>query len=131
MTITRERGFDGLPTTASIIEQDEIDFVQVDVPAGATEAVFELAWKQNWARYPTNDLELVLIDPAGNVNGSGATINSPERVEIANPAPGRWTAAIIGLTIHGNRGHVGRTASRRDVFALRAEADGKRLKAVK
>ena len=60
VTITRERNFDGLPTTAAIIEQDEIDFVEVDVPAGASAAVFELAWKQNWARYPTNDLDHVL-----------------------------------------------------------------------
>ena len=135
VTITRQRRFDGLPTTASIIEQDEIDFVEVDVPAGAGEAVFELAWKQNWARYPTNDLDLVLINPAGIANVSGATLASPERVAIANPAPGRWTAAIIGFTVHGTRGHEHgphgpKEGPQKDVYTFRAEADGKRLKKV-
>jgi subtilisin family serine protease len=130
--VTRQRRSGGPPTSGANIEQDQIDFVEVDVPAGAGSAVFELTWLQNWARYPTNDLELVLIDPAGNVNLGGATINSPERVEIANPAPGRWTAAIIGFTIYGNRGHdPDDDGPRKDVYTLLAEADGKRLKQVK
>jgi hypothetical protein len=131
VTITRQRKFDGVPTTAAIIHQDEIDYVYVDVPANATQAVFELAWKQNWARYPTNDLDLVLIDPAGHINYDGASLNSPERVEIAKPTPGRWTAAIIGFTIHGTRGHErhGRhDGPEKDFYTFRAEADGKRLK---
>jgi hypothetical protein len=37
------------------------------VPAGTQQAVFELSWLQNWARYPTNDLDLVLVSPAGTV----------------------------------------------------------------
>jgi hypothetical protein len=133
VTITRKQKFDGLPTTVAIIEQDETDFVEVDVPAGASKAVFEVAWKQNWARYPTNDLDLVLIDPAGHINDSGASFNSPERVEIANPTPGRWTAAIIGFTIHGTRGHErhGRDKGRqKDIYTFRAEADGRRLRKV-
>jgi hypothetical protein len=134
VTVTRQRRFDGLPTSASIIEQDEIDYVEVDVPDGASSAVFELAWLQNWARYPTNDLDLVLFNPAGNVIVSGATANSPERVEIANPAAGRWTAAIVGFTIHGNNGHGTDRhddAPQKDVYTFRAEADGKRLRPVR
>ena len=133
VTVTRHRRFDGLPTKISIIEQDEIEFVEFDVPAGASNAVFELAWLQNWARYPTNDLELLLLNPAGIVNYSGATTNSPERVEITNPAAGRWTAAIIGFTIFGHRGHEahsGDDGPRKDLYTFRAEADGKRLKEV-
>ncbi len=131
VTVTRHRRFDGLPTSVAIIEQDEIDFVEVDVPAGASKAVFELAWLQNWARYPTNDVDLVLLDPTGNVIDTGATVNSPERVEVANPAAGRWSAAIIGFTIHGHRGHdkhPGDDGPQKDVYTFRAEADGKRLK---
>ncbi len=134
VTVTRQRRFDGLPTSASIIEQDEIDFVEVDVPGGTGKAVFELSWLQNWARYPTNDLELLLLDPAGDVIDLGATANSPERVEIADPTPGRWTAAIVGFTIFGHRGHerhAGDDGPRKDVYTFRAEADGRRLKAVK
>ena len=131
VTVTRHRRFDSSSTRVANIEQDEVDFVEVDVPAGASEAVFELAWLQNWARYPTNDLDLVLIDPVGNEIYSGATLSSPERVDIANPAAGRWVAAIIGSTIHGPRGHEshpGDDGPQKDVYTFRVEADGKRLK---
>jgi hypothetical protein len=134
VTVTRERSLSGLPTSVAIIEQDEIDFVEVDVPADTDQAVFELAWLQNWARYPTNDLELILRDPTGIVIYSGATANSPERVEINNPTPGRWTAAIIGLTVFGHRGHEKHSdddGQRKDVYTFRAEADGEVLKEVK
>jgi subtilisin family serine protease len=123
VTITRHRESSGLPTATSIIDQDEIAFVEFDVPGGASRAVFELSWLQNWGRYPTNDLDLFLLDPLGNVDFSGATIDSPERVEIANPTPGRWTAAIVGFTIHGSQ-------VRNDVYTFRAEVDGTRLKKV-
>ena len=122
VTITRERESDGPPTSTAVIEQDETDLVEVDVPAGTQQAVFELSWLQNWARYPTNDLDLVLISPAGTVIQSGATLNSPERVTINNPAAGRWTAAIIGFTVHGNRGRD--DDPKTDVYTFRADADG-------
>jgi hypothetical protein len=134
VTITRQRKLDGLPTSISLIEQDETDLVEIDVPAGAAKAIFELAWAQNWARYPTNDLDLVLVDPSGKVIQSGATANSPERVEIAAPMAGRWTAMVIGFTIHGHRGldrHDGDDGPQKDLYTFRAEADGKRLRAVR
>ena len=131
VTITRTQKSDGRPTTIATIKEDEIDFVEVDVPAGASKAVFELAWKQNWARYPTNDLDLEMIDPAGNVHTDQSLqgLNSPERVEIADPMPGRWTARIIGVTIHDSRGRDRhRRDKQKDIYTFRAEADGKRLK---
>ena len=130
VTITRERRFEGLPTAAGIIEQDETDFYEVDIPAGATQALFEVSWLRNWARYPTNDIDMVLTAPDGTINVAGATLNSPERVEIANPAPGRWRVAIVGFDVHGRTGSSS-DKSRKDVYALRAEADGTRLKAVR
>jgi hypothetical protein len=131
VTIERTRRFDGLPTTVGIIEQDETRFVEVDVPAGAADAVFEVSWLQSWARYPTNDIDMILIDPLGNEVVDGATANSPERVTIANPAPGRWTAAITGFAVHGTRGHEDHLghSPRKDIYAFRAAADGRRLRA--
>jgi subtilisin family serine protease len=134
VTVRRERRIDALPTKTADIEQDQIDYVDLDVPAGAGKAVFELSWLQNWGRYPTSDLDLVLIAPEGNIIISGATANSPERVEIGNPAAGRWTAAIIGFTIHGNRGHdVTSTGDspQKDAYTFLAEVDGRRLKEVR
>jgi hypothetical protein len=129
LTVTRHRRLDGLPTKIGKIEQDEIRFVEVDVPSGASRALFEVAWKQNWGRYPTNDVDLVLIDPAGNVNDTGATLNSPERVEIVTPLAGRWTAAIIGFTVWPLPDHGHDDPEAEDLFTFRAEADGRRLKA--
>ena len=131
VTVTRQPRSDGPPTSTANIEQDEIRYVPVDVPAGVSKAVFELQWLQNWGRYPTNDLDLVLFDPAGRLNATGASLNSPERVEVTNPAAGRWTAAIVGFTIHGNRGHglvPDGDGPQSDVYTFTAQADGKRLK---
>lgn len=137
VTITRERRADPRPTLASKVAQDDIVPITVDVPAGTKQLVFETSWKQNWGRYPTDDLDMVLVDPMNNVIEDGATLNSPERVEIANPTPGRWTALIIGFTI--NNPHGARAATDRDddgetprePFSFRSIADGVRLKTAK
>ena len=116
--------------------------VKVDVPAGATSAVFELTWRQNWGRYPTDDLDMVLIDPLNHVIEDGATLNSPERVEIANPIPGTWIAMIIGATIndpshdddndHDGKGkHDGDAKPPKEPFSFTALADGVRLTRIK
>jgi hypothetical protein len=137
VTITRRRKFDGLPTTVGSVGEKEVDFVEVEVPPGAGNSarvlVFELAWKQNWARYPTNDLDLVVFDPAGKryTDESLQGLNSPERIEIKGPlvVPGRWTAAITGVTIHSTRHHDRRQdRPPKEIYTFRAEADGKRLK---
>lgn len=139
VTITRERRADTRATLASRVAQDDIVPITVDVPDGANQVVFETSWKQNWGRYPTDDLDMVLVDPMNNVIEDGATLNSPERVEIANPTPGTWTALIIGFTINDPHGAEiatdgdnddGRTAPR-EPFSFRAIADGVRLKAAK
>jgi len=130
VTITRERSLGVIPSAFGIIEQDDVIPFDVDVPAGAAKAVFEAAWLQNWSRYPTNDIDMLLIAPNGSQITSGATVNSPERVEIANPMPGRWTAVLIGFTIHRHDGKPedpDKENGRTDVFSLTASADGVRL----
>jgi subtilisin family serine protease len=132
VTITRTRKFDGLPTTVGSVAK-EVDIIEVDVPAGTANVVFELGWKQNWARYPTNDLDLVVFDPAGNryTDESLQGLNSPERIEIKGPlvVPGRWKAAITGIEIHGTRHHDRRhDRPPKEIYTFRAEADGRRLK---
>lgn len=151
VTLTRVRRPDGRSTLTRSIEQDEEVLIEVNVPAGTTQAVFETSWRQNWGRYPTNDLDMVLIDPLGGVNVAGATSASPERVTIATPISGTWTAVIVGFTIHDDRGdddsggEHGHGDDRhghdrhdddhhkeaRDTFSFRALADGVRLKALK
>ena len=71
--------------------------------------MFELFWLQNWGRYPTNDLDMLVFDPGGNLVVDtagippGASLNSPERAVIANPVAGQWTVLVDGFSIqqHG------------------------------
>jgi hypothetical protein len=128
-TVTIDRARDpGRPHTAGgSIRQDDLIPYTVNVPAGKTEAAFELFWMQNWGRYPTNDLDMIVIDPSGNLvvgadgNPPGATLNSPERVVVANPAAATWRIFVSGFAIQRNV----------DVFAVTASADGQRLKIAK
>ena len=53
----------------------------------------------------------------GALNFDGATAASPERVVIANPPPGVWTALINGFTVQFNQ----------ELWSLTATADGARL----
>jgi len=130
LRIERTRGFQGPPTASGRIAESDLIPVQVEIPAGTAQAVFELSWDGNWSRYPTNDLDLLLLDPnfpTSPLNVDGATLNSPERVVIDNPVPGTWTAYVQGFTVR-RLGHSFRGA--RDPFILRVTADGKRLPAV-
>ncbi|HKC83601.1 MAG TPA: S8 family serine peptidase, partial [bacterium] len=100
VTIERTRAPQGRPSAVGRIAEGEDVVYEVAIPAGAAQAVFETSWLATWARYPTNDLDMVLINPSGAVNVTGATSNSPERVEISEPAAGTWTVVIQGLSIH-------------------------------
>lgn len=46
---------------------------------------------------------MILVDPNGAPNVTGATLRSPESVTIANPIPGTWTVVIDGFTVFGRR----------------------------
>ena len=106
------------------VAQSEQDVVEVDVPVGTTELVFELSWRNNWSAYPTDDLDLVLTDPFGGVNVDGATLDRLERVVIDNPLDGIWSAVIGGFTVHGVHGGP------QDRWELRVtDQDGRRLRA--
>ncbi len=132
VTITRERSFNGFPSTIGLVTQDDMIPFDVDVPAGVAELTFEVAWLQNWSRYPTNDIDMILIDPNGNTNEDGATINSPERVTIASPLAGTWRAVIVGFTIFRHDGKPDdpdKAKGRIDLFTFQAQADGKTLRA--
>jgi hypothetical protein len=130
VVITRHRAPLSPETADGRVKQGDEVPVKFDVPAGTKELVCELFWDQDWSRYPTNDLDLVLLspDPAAAPNYDGATLNSPERVVIKEPLAGTWLAAVQAFTVH-TAGHDRRPAT--DQFVLRVTADGKRLKAVK
>jgi subtilisin family serine protease len=88
--------------------------VAVEVPAGVTEAEFRLIWREDWSNYPANDVDMVLLDPAGTLSFLGATLGNPESVLIRNPMPGTWTVFIDGFDMQ----------TLEDRFKLRVALDG-------
>ena len=89
------------------ISQDDLHEAAVTVPAGTERVVFELSWANHWGAYPTDDLDLYVVDPLGTVLFDGATSRSPERVVIDEPMPGVWgigVSSLWGATVHGVHG---------------------------
>ena len=126
-TIERERNPLGPATATGQVEQDDLIPVIVNVPAGVSQAVFEVFWQQNWGRYPTNDIDMLILRPdltlLVDATGAhpGATANSPERVVVPNPTAGNWIVLVNGFTIHDtSKG----PQTGRDEFTLRVTADG-------
>lgn len=90
------------------IADEETDIVELEVKPGTRQATFELVWNMNWSMVPSHDLDLYVLDPDGNVVldpvfefPPGATLNSPERTVVDDPAPGIWTLFIDGYMLHG------------------------------
>lgn len=124
LTVSCVKQSEGEETADGEVAQGETDVVTVDLPAGTAEVVFELSWEGNWGSYPTNDLDLILVDPDVGVNFDGATLDSPERVVLGNPPAGTWTAFVDGFTVFCDD-ECGDDDG--DEWELRVTADGERL----
>ncbi len=107
----------GHTANGKISEGDTVA-IPVVIPAGVSQAVFSLRWKNNWSRYPTNDIDMILVNPNGQANFAGATLDSPESAVVNNPAPGTWLVFVDGFEVN----------TRSDKFELRVVLDGKVLK---
>jgi subtilisin family serine protease len=68
--------------------------IPVAIPKSIKTARFQLSWRNDWGHYPTNDMDLILRDPKGNKITTGSTFNSPEFVQINDPAAGIWFVII-------------------------------------
>jgi hypothetical protein len=122
VVVTRHNASLLTPTKIGQIQQGQDTAVRIQVPAGTAQLSFQLSWLLNWGAYPTNDIDLVLVDPNGNQDFDGATLNSPERAFVANPTPGVWTAHVQGFAINSLF-----NIFNSDIYTLRANADGHRL----
>jgi hypothetical protein len=110
------------PTSVGKITQGQDTAVRIQVPPGTSQLSFLLSWLLEWGNYPTNDIDLVLEDPNGNIDFDGATLSTPERATVTNPTPGVWTAHIQGFQINALF-----NVFNADIWTLRASADGHRL----
>jgi hypothetical protein len=101
LEITEARSAPPPVTRRGEIEDEEADVFQLMVAPETTRLNFTLSWRAGWAFYPAHDLDLILEDPAGELVMDGATLASPERVVIEEPAPGAWTVVVDGFMLHG------------------------------
>ena len=111
---------DSIPqfTTQDKITNGSLRVFPFQVSPGAKKLDVRLGWRADWGSYPTNDIDLILIDPNGAADLDGATLNNPEQAVVANPQSGSWIALIDGFTV--NTGE--------DKSELRIELDGRVLK---
>jgi subtilisin family serine protease len=119
LRVKRTRKATGFPSATGVVRQGDMIPFEVQVPPGATKAVFETHFARSWAMYPTSDIDMLLVDPSGAVNLAGSTLASPERVEVASPTSGLWTVWVSAFALPAEP----------DFFALFASADGVRLRA--
>ncbi len=111
-------------TARSRIADGQTVSLPFTVAAGTKQLSVEGSWEADWGSYPANDLDVFLVKPDGklltNEDGSlttdGATLNSPERIDVADPTPGRWFAVVQGFQVNSKDG---------DKVTLRVTADGR------
>ncbi|MGC2193169.1 MAG: S8 family serine peptidase [Terriglobales bacterium] len=108
---------DPLPqfTAQNKILQGQDIVVPVNIPAGVSVADFRTIFRADWSNYPTSDIDMILVDPASNLNLDGAALNDPEHAVVNNPKAGLWFVIIDGFEIDNPF----------DKFELRVALDGK------
>jgi hypothetical protein len=101
------------------IADGEVIAIPFTVPVGAQQLSARLEWDGDWSNYPTNDLDVLLQRPNGTFVTAGASLNAPERAEVAAPPAGNWVAYVDGFTVSTKGG---------DRFKLRIVIDGQVIK---
>jgi subtilisin family serine protease len=118
--ITLERTSEpvALRTANGVVAEGEQIPVQVTIPEDVDFLDVELRWKQDWGRYPTSDVDLIVLTSEGEELFDGATFNAPERFTVLRPAPGPWIFLVTGFTVFNPT----------EDWALSVLADGVRLR---
>jgi hypothetical protein len=82
------------------IRQSEQLWIPVPILAGKTQAQFDLNWLRDWTLFPTSDIDMYVIDPAGNWYFDGVSMNAPERQVIDSPMEGIWYVVLYGYELY-------------------------------
>ncbi|HZQ67941.1 MAG TPA: S8 family serine peptidase [Terriglobales bacterium] len=102
------------------ISEGELQTVPFTVPSGIGVVTFELTWNNDWSHYPTNDLDLIVVDPDGNLILDGATLNGRETATIFTPKAGDYTILVDGFNVFGKLHDDGsETGPQTDTYRLR------------
>ncbi len=100
LTVQAIKGEEAEESAEGKIAEGAYEAFGLDVPGGTASLDVQLSWKENWGYYPTDDLDVILLSPSGQVLYDGATLNSPERVSLSDPEAGSWTLLVNGYTVH-------------------------------
>jgi serine protease AprX len=85
----------------STIRMGEVVTFPVEIPAGTRTATFKLVWNRDWGKFPTSDMDLLVLDPDQQLaSQDGITWNAPERVVISDPEPGTWSIQVEAREIY-------------------------------
>ena len=87
----------------------------VPVTAGTHEMDLFLSWRDDWSSVPLNDLDLIVLDPAGHATFDAASFASPEQAAIIDPRPGTWRVQVNGFAMPAGE----------DRYKLRVAIDGR------
>jgi hypothetical protein len=121
LTVSAVRKADAVWSRKGVVHQGDQLQYSFTMPSGLAHASFELAWNHDWAHYPTNDIDLIVLDPDGNEIIAGATVDSPEIVSLDKPKAGTYQLVVIGFDVFGQLQDDGsETGSQVDTFRLRA-----------
>ncbi len=102
------------------VNEGDLLSIPYTMPAGVNIGTFELTWNNDWAHYPTNDLDLIVVDPDGNVILDGATLNGRELATITTPKAGTWTILVSGFNVFGKLHNDGsETGPQTDTYRVR------------
>ena len=102
------------------INEGELQTIPFTIPSGIGQVTFELTWNNDWSHYPTNDLDLIVVDPDGNLILDGATLNGRETATISAPKAGNYQILVDGFNVFGKLNNDGtQTGPQTDTYRLR------------
>jgi subtilisin family serine protease len=95
------RGLAAATAQAGNVVTDGVVMRSVPIPAGTTYARFSL-FDANVT--PASDLDLAVLDPAGNLVATSGGGTAEEEVNLVNPAAGTYTVVVEGFSVPGASG---------------------------
>jgi hypothetical protein len=70
--------------TGNLAQGEWTGWIGIAVPPSTEKAIIELWWVNDWSKYPTSDMDMIIYwDMLYNIHG--ATLSAPERVVLDNP----------------------------------------------
>ncbi len=85
---------------SGVIKMGDTIAMPVTIPEGTNAATFDLLWARDWSKFPTSDIDVILVSPSGGFVWSGATANAPERAIVVAPEAGEWLVIIDAYEVN-------------------------------